>query len=145
VVGLSEGGRAGVGEAAREVERIGAQTVGRSIVLRLRRLPEPAGRLARALAILEQAELRLAARLAGLDASESGEAVQLLVDAGILEPGRPLTFIHPIVLSSLYSELSSAERAQGHREAALLLAEQPGLEERVAQHLLASEPAGDAW
>src|SRR5262249_39963444 len=89
---LSEGGIAPIAEAARHVERIGAQTVGRSIVLRLHRLPDPAGQLARALAILEQSELRQAARLAGLDASEAGEAVQLLVDAGILEPGRPLTF-----------------------------------------------------
>jgi DNA-binding CsgD family transcriptional regulator len=145
IAALSEGGIAPIADAARHVERISAETVGRSIVLRLGRLPEPAGQLARALAILEQSELREAARFAGLEASEAGEAVQLLVDAGILEPGRPLTFNHPIVLSSLYSELSSAERARGHRDAALLLAEQPGLEERVAQHLLASEPVGDAW
>jgi len=142
---LSEGGIAPIAEAARHVERIGAQTVGRSIRLRLRRLAEPAGRLARALAILEQSELQVAARLAGLDATEADEAVELLVNAGILEPGRPLTFSHPIVLSGLYSELSSAERARGHREAALLLAEQPGSEERVAHHLLASEPAADPW
>jgi DNA-binding CsgD family transcriptional regulator len=145
VEALREGGVAPIAEAAPHVERIGAQTVGRSILLRLRRLPEPAGQLARALAILEQSELHPAARLAGLDAGQAAEAVEQLVDAGILEPGRPLTFIHPIVLSSLYSELSRAERAQRHREAALLLAEQPGLEERVAQHLLASEPVGDAW
>ena len=129
---LSEGGIAPIAEATPDVERIGAQTVGRSIGLRLRRLSEPAGRLARALAILEQSELHQAARLAGLDAGEAAEAVELLVNAGILEPGRPLTFIHPIVLSGLYSELSSAERAHGHREAAQLLAEQPGSEERVA-------------
>jgi DNA-binding CsgD family transcriptional regulator len=142
---LSEGGIAPIAEAARHVERIGARTVGRSIRLRLRRLPEPAGRLARALAILEQSELQPAARLADLDAAEAPEAFELLVDAGILEPGRPLTFIHPIVLRGLYSELSSAERARGHREAARLLTEQPGSEERVAHHLLASEPAAEAW
>ena len=142
---LSEGGIAPIAEASRHVERIGARTVGRSIRLRLRRLPEPAGRLARALAILEQSELHQAARLAGLDVTEAAEAFELLVNAGILEPGRPLTFIHPIVLSGLYSELSSAERAQGHGEAARLLAEQPGSEERVAHHLLASEPAAEAW
>jgi DNA-binding CsgD family transcriptional regulator/tetratricopeptide (TPR) repeat protein len=142
---LSEGGIAPIAEAARHVERIGARTVGRSIRLRLRRLPEPAGRLARALAILEQGELHQVAQLADLDPAETVDAFELLVDAGILEPGRPLTFIHPIVLSGLYSELSSAERARGHREAARLLAEQPGSEERVAQHLLASEPAAEAW
>jgi DNA-binding CsgD family transcriptional regulator len=142
---LSEGGIAPIAEAAPDVERIGAQTVGRSVGLRLRRLSEPAARLARALAILEESELHQAAQLAGVDPGEAAEGVELLVNAGILERGRPLTFIHPIVLSGLYSELSGAERAHGHREAALLLATQPGSEERVAQHLLASEPSASAW
>jgi DNA-binding CsgD family transcriptional regulator len=142
---LREEGVAPAAEGMEHVERIGARTVGRSIVLRLRRLPERAGRLARALAILEESELHEAARLAGLDASEAAAAVDPLVGAGILAAGRPLTFIHPTVLSGLYSELTSTERAQGHRDAARLLAEQRGTEERVAQHLLASEPAADAW
>jgi hypothetical protein len=84
-------------EAARDVERIGARTVGRSIRLRLRRLPENAGRLARALAVLEQSDLLQAARLAGLEEIEAAEAAELLATAGILEARRPLTFIHPIV------------------------------------------------
>jgi DNA-binding CsgD family transcriptional regulator len=142
---LSEEGIAPTAEAARHVERIGARTVGRSIRLRLRRLPEHAGRLARALAILEQSDLLQAGRLAGLEEAEAAEATELLTAAGILESGRPLTFIHPIVRSGIYSELTGAERAQGHRRAARLLAEQPGASERVAQHLLASEPAGDGW
>ena len=120
-------------------------TVGRSVRLRLRRLPEHAGRLARALAILEQGNLLQVARLAGLDELEAAAAADLLATAGILEPGRPLTFVHPIVRNGIYSELSSAERAQGHRRAAELLAEQPGASARVAQHLLVSEPAGDGW
>jgi DNA-binding CsgD family transcriptional regulator len=142
---LSEGGIAPTAEAARQVESVGARTVGRSIRLRLRRLPEHAGRLARALAVLEQSDLLQAARLAGLDEAEAAEAADLLTTAGILEPGRPLTFIHPIVRSGIYSELSSAERAQGHRRAASLFAEQPGAQEQVAKHLLVTEPAGDGW
>ena len=145
VEALSEGGIAPTAEAARHVERIGARTVGRSIRLRLRRLPEHAGRLARALAVLEQGDLLQAARLAGLEEVEAAEAAELLTTAGILESGRPLTFIHPIVRSGIYSDLTSAERAQGHRDAARLLAEQPGANERVAKHLLVSEPAGDGW
>jgi DNA-binding CsgD family transcriptional regulator len=145
VEALSEGGIAPTAEAARHVERIGARTVGRSIRLRLRRLPEHAGRLARALAVLEQSDLLQAARLAGLEETGAAQATELLTTAGILEPGRPLTFIHPIVRSGIYSELSSAERAQGHHHAARLLAEQPDANERVAKHLLLSEPAADAW
>ncbi|HEU4542249.1 MAG TPA: AAA family ATPase [Jiangellaceae bacterium] len=142
---LNEGGIAPTAEAAPHVERIGGRTVGLSIRLRLRRLPEHAGRLARALAVLEQGDLLQAARLAGLEEAEAADAADLLVAAGILESGRPLTFIHPIVRTGIYSGLTSAERAQGHRRASRLLAEQPGSNERVANHLLVSEPAGDAW
>ena len=95
--------------------------------------------------MLEQSDLLQAARLAGLEEVEATEAAELLTTAGILESGRPLTFIHPIVRSGIYSELSGAERAQGHRRAARLLAEQPEAKERVAKHLLVSEPAGDGW
>jgi DNA-binding CsgD family transcriptional regulator/tetratricopeptide (TPR) repeat protein len=123
----------------------GVQTVGRSVRLRLRRLPEHAGSLARALAVLEESDLLHAARLAGLEELEAADAADLLEAAGILEPGRPLTFVHPIVRNGIYSELSSAERAQLHRRAAELLAEQSGASARVAQHLLVSEPAGDRW
>jgi len=142
---LSEGGIAPTADAAPHVERIGARTVGRSIRLRLRRLPGHAGRLARALAVLEQGELLQAARVADLEEAEAAGAAELLTTAGILESGRPLTFIHPIVRSGVYAELSSSERAQGHRRAAQLLAEQTGASERVAEHLLVSEPAGDGW
>jgi DNA-binding CsgD family transcriptional regulator len=145
VEALREGGIVPAAEAARHVERIGARTVGRSIRLRLRRLPEHAGRLARALAVLEQGDLLQAARLASLDESEAAKAAEALVTAGILEPGRPLTFIHPIVRSGIYSELSSAERAQAHHRAARLIADAPGADEQVAKHLLVSEPAGDDW
>jgi len=123
----------------------GVQMVGRSVRPRLRRLPEHAGRLARALAVLEQSDLLQAARLAGLEEQEAADAADLLATAGILEPGRPLTFVHPLIRDGIYSELSSAERAQGHRRAAELLAEQAGASARVAQHLLVSEPAADDW
>ncbi|HSC50106.1 MAG TPA: AAA family ATPase [Gaiellaceae bacterium] len=145
VEALSDGGIAPTADSARQVERIGARTVGRSIRLRLRGLPEHAGRLARALAILEQGDLLQAARLAGLEEHEAADAAELLASAGILESSRPLTFIHPIVRTGIYSDLTGTERAQGHRRAADVLAQQPGESERIAQHLLISEPAADAW
>ncbi len=103
------------------------------------------GRSARALAVLEQSDLLQAARLAGVQEQEAAEAADLLATAGILESGRPLRFVHPIVRDGIYSGLSRAERAQGHRRAAELLAEQAGASAHVAQHLLASEPAADGW
>ncbi len=142
---LSEGRIAPTAEASRHVEKIGGRSVGRSIRLRLRRLPEHAGRLARALAVLEQGDLLQASRLAALDEAEAADAAELLATAGILEAGRPLTFMHPIVRSGIYTDLTSAERAQAHSRAARLLAEQLGVNERVAKHLLATEPAADGW
>ena len=145
VKALAEGHIAPTAEAARHVERIGGRSVGRSIQLRLRRLPEHAGRLAQALAVLEQSGLHEASQLAALDDAEAAAAAELLVAAGIFEAGRPLAFIHPIVRTGIYSDLTSSERARDHGRAARILAEQPGTEERVAKHLLASEPAADPW
>ena len=131
--------------AAEHVEEIGARTVGRSILLRLDRLPESAARLARAVAILETGELWQAARLAELDIEEAAEAADRLAAAEILSLGRPLSFAHPIVRAGIYEALSTGQRAQGHRAAADMLAEDHGADERVAEHLLASDAAGDRW
>jgi hypothetical protein len=60
---LSEGGIAPTAEAARHVEKMGARTVGRSIRLSLRRLPEQAGRVARAAATLDTRHSELALQL----------------------------------------------------------------------------------
>ncbi len=145
VEALDERGISATADAAPQVERIGARTIGRSIRLRLGRLPQRAARLARALAILEQSDLLVAARLADLDEAEAAAAAELLVTAGIFEAGRPLRFIHPIVRTGIYTELTTAECARGHRVAAGLLADRPGAGEWVAEHLLATDPAADAW
>jgi len=129
---LAEEGIAPDAASAPRVDRIGARTIGRSLRLRLARLPEPAGRLARAVAVLERGELIQAARLAGLGEAEAAEAADVLAAASILEYGRPLAFVHPIVRTGIYSELSSGERSQGHRGAAQLFAAQPGANELVA-------------
>jgi DNA-binding CsgD family transcriptional regulator len=132
-------------EAAADVEAAGARGARRWILLRMGRLPEPATRLARALAVLERAELSSAAALAGLEPIDAAEAADALVAAGILEPGRPLTFVHPLVRAGIYEELAGAERSLAHRRAAELLGGNPIAEERVAEHLLATQPAGDPW
>ena len=65
--------------------------------------------------------------------------------ASILSPGRPLEFVHPLVRSAIYAELAPAARAQDHRRAAALLADDGAEPERIAAHLLAVDPAGDRW
>src|SRR5262249_23281520 len=128
-----------------EVDRSGAHAIGRSIALRLGRLPDPAGRLARALAILERSDLHQAACLAGLSTEEAEAAANILVATGIVEEGEPLVFVHPIVRAGIYESLSTEARARDHPAAAGLLADGPGENERVAEHLLSARPEGDLW
>jgi DNA-binding CsgD family transcriptional regulator len=130
---------------AAHVEALGARTVGRAMLVRLSRLPAVAVGLAQAVAVLETAELAQATSLAGLDADAAAEAADLLVAAGILGPRRPLAFAHPIVRAGILEEVPPAERMRAHRRAAELLAVREDSGERVAEHLLATEPTGDAW
>jgi DNA-binding CsgD family transcriptional regulator len=145
VEALSVEGMSPDARTAARVEAVGARTARRWIQLRLGRLPAPAARLARAVAVLERAELPRAAALAELDPAQAAEAVDTLVAAGILEPERPLAFVHPLVRAGVYEELGAAERSLAHRRAAELMEGEPAGEEHAAEHLLATEPAGDRW
>jgi DNA-binding CsgD family transcriptional regulator len=124
--------------------QLSSQGVGRAVRARLRRLPKECSSLARAVAVLgDPAEPTLAAQLAGLDDETASGAAEALVDAVIFEPGR-LAFVHPLVRSSVYSELSAQERARAHQRAALLLTSAEETPDRIAAHLLATHPGGDA-
>jgi DNA-binding CsgD family transcriptional regulator len=145
VLALAEDGVAPTQASTARIETLGARWAAHWILLRLGRLPGAAAQLARALAILERGDLVTASALAGLGADEAVGAADALVAAGILAPGRPLAFVHPIVRTGIYTDIGTAERARAHREAARLLADAHAADELVVEHLLASEPAADAW
>ena len=67
-----------------------------------------------------------------------------LVDLAVLVPGEPLRFVHPIVRTAIYEDLSAAERADLHARAARLLHEHRADPGAIAVHLLATPPSGDA-
>jgi DNA-binding CsgD family transcriptional regulator len=132
--------------ASARVGELGPTTVRRAIMLRLGRLPEPAGALAQATAVLGgRARLRNAAALAGVEDGTATAAVDALTATEILKPRLPLEFVHPIVQAAVYEDMTPAARAAAHGRAARLLAADRADPEQVAAHLLASEPAGDAW
>ena len=143
VEALREEGVAPVTSSAAKVQNIATATLGRWAMLRLARLGSDPASLARAVAILERAELDQAARLAGLAPLDGARAVQLLVRAGVLDEA-PLCFAHPLVRAAVYREMTVTERAEAHGRAAWLLAEAHASPARVAEHLLATAPAGDA-
>jgi DNA-binding CsgD family transcriptional regulator len=142
--------RRGIGpsrENAGLTGQLSSQGVDRAVRARLRRLPEECTALARAVAVLgDQVEPTLAAQLAGLDNEEASRAADALAEAVIFEHGRLLAFVHPLVRSSINSELSAQERAGYHGRAARLLMSAEGTSDRdrIAAHLLSTHPGGDA-
>jgi predicted ATPase len=132
-------------EHVRLAGELSSRGVVRSVRARLRGLGPECAALARAVALLgDPAEPTLAARLAGLDARTAAKASQRLADASIVEAGPALAFVHPLVRSSVATELSAEERAAGHARAAQLLSDAGAAPDRVSLHLLETPGRGRA-
>jgi DNA-binding NarL/FixJ family response regulator len=127
--------------AAGDVERLGPQPVAQAVLRRVGQLGDGAGQLTRALAVLGgPAPLRHAAGLSGLDLPDAARLADRLRAADVLAPGSTLEFAHPIVRTAVYESIPPGERALAHAAAARLLAAEGAGAERVALHLLHSEP-----
>ena len=113
---------------------------------RLSNLPPEAHDLLAAVSVLgPDADLRSAAAVAGVETERAGDLADLLADASILNSGRPLNFISPLVGSSVYHEISAAKRSGKHLAAARLTAACGGARAEVASHLLETEPQNQPW
>jgi DNA-binding CsgD family transcriptional regulator len=131
------------GQAPR-VRELAPERVTRTVALRLARLSPEARALARAVVVLgDDADLALAAELAGLDRASAAEAADELRAAAILDSGAALRFVHPLVRTALDAELPRGERAAAHARAVELLRAHGAGAQRLATHLVAIDPAGD--
>ncbi|WP_219463351.1 ATP-binding protein, partial [Nonomuraea rhizosphaerae] len=119
-------------------------TVLRSVLARLARLPADARGLAASAAVLgDGTPLRRAALHAGLELPSAERAADALAVARLLRPGDPLVFVHPLVAAAVHADLPAFARGRAHRRAAdLLTADGEGVE-KIAGHLLATRPEGD--
>ena len=143
---LRDEGLEPIAEHAARVHEIGPEPVTRIVSLRLSRLPSEATVLARAVAILgDWAELHHAAELAGLERDLAAHAATTLARADLVELELPLRFVHPVVRTAVYEDMSAAERIAGHRRAAQVLADAGADPEHVAVHLEHSIPSGDPF
>jgi AAA ATPase-like protein len=132
--------------SAARVLATGTDSVARTVLVRISRLPRGSLELARATSVLgDGAPLRHAAELAGLDVPSAGTAVDALATDGLLRPGEPLRFMHPIVRTSIHAGLPRARRAQLHTHAARLLARDGLPAERIGAQLIPGRAQGDAW
>jgi len=121
-----------------------AEPIAQAVLRRIGPEGPGAGRLTRALAVLGgPAPLRQAAALAGLDLPAAARLADRLRAADVLAPGSVLEFAHPIVRTAVYESIPPGERALAHAEAARLLERDGTDAERLALHLLRSEPGGD--
>jgi len=140
---IAEQGIKPTAAASSRIAALAPRAVSQSVVLRLSRLSAAARTLAGAAAVLGEADVRLAAGLAGVDTGAAATAADELAAAGILEGGRPLRFVHPIVRAAVEADLPPGQRAGLHAAAARHLSKEGASAHRIAAHLLASDPAGD--
>ncbi|HTX31315.1 MAG TPA: AAA family ATPase [Solirubrobacteraceae bacterium] len=136
------------GGAPASPDRLGDRapaTIARHVRGRLDQLGREAVALSQALAVLgERVPLRLAAALGGVEMEDAGRLVDELVVAGIVAPGHPLRFEHPLIQAAVRDTIPEGRRATLHARAARLLAAEARDPEEVAAHLLEAQPAGSA-
>ncbi len=142
---LRADGIAPTAAAAHRVGELVPDSVLDAVVISLGRLPEPASRLASAVAVLDEAALPVAAELAGLAIGAAEDAADALTEAHLLNAGEPLSIVHPLIAAAVLADLPERARARAHRQAARLLAAHGAEVGRVAVHLLKTRPAGDPW
>ena len=110
----------------------------------LTQLPVAAADLLQACAILgDVADPTVARRLVKIDALAAERAADAAEQMELLAPGRPLSFVAPLVRYAIYHDIPTGRRSQLHAQAASLLAEVGASESVIAEHLLKTEPAGD--
>jgi DNA-binding CsgD family transcriptional regulator/tetratricopeptide (TPR) repeat protein len=141
---LAAEGTSGTREEAAHVREVAPASISRAVLVRLARLPDAARALAHAVAVLgDDAAPGDAAALAGLDRTAAADAADALAGAGVLEAQRPLCFVHPLVRTAIYGDLPPGQRVLAHERAAALLRAAGAEPERVAVHLLATDPDAD--
>jgi len=142
--GLEASGVSGVDDAdAEAVTRLGPYAVAGAVGATLARVGDGPVRLAQAVAVLEEAPLATAARLAGVDSDQASAFGEQLVRAGILRDVRPLEFEHALVRDAVRNGMTAGERARLHADAAGILADAGAAPEAIAVHLLHAEPRGE--
>lgn len=129
-------------ESISRIEELSPETISRSILLRLSSLPDGSEALARAVSIFAEANPRHAAALAELDVGATATATAALSAAGILAPGQPLRFTHPLIRAAVYAEIPESQRSLAHRRASEVLSDDGASAEQVAAQLLHADTGG---
>jgi len=129
-------------DGARAVRELGPEAIGRATLNRIETHEQWA--VARAVAVFgDGCEVRHATGLSGLDSRQVEAAADALAAAEVTSPGFPLGFLHPTIGEAVVAGTPAGARSTLHAAAARLLEDEGAPPERVAVHLLATEPASD--
>jgi DNA-binding CsgD family transcriptional regulator len=133
------------GVTAEAISDAAPATVLAAIMARLGRAGQQATALASAVAVLDASpSLKVAAELAELELPTAELVADELVRAHILAADEPVRLAHPLIASTLRSDIGPFARARMHGRAAELLAANGAGDDRVAAHLLLAPAEGDA-
>ena len=131
---------------AGELGSLGPEPVARSVLRRLHGFGDEAVSMARAIAVLGGApQIRHLSALANVGEDRARELCDRLREAELVAPGHPIDFVHPLIRTAIYLELSEEGRSEAHRRAAELISPTGGEPGEVAPHLMACAPNGDPW
>jgi DNA-binding CsgD family transcriptional regulator len=114
--------RARPGDAVAQAERLGPEPVAQSVLRQVGQLGDGAVALTQAVV------------------SATAQVADRLRAADVFAPGSLLEFAHPIVQAAIYEAIPPSERGLAHERAARLLERDGADAERLALHLLRSEP-----
>ncbi|GAA1903160.1 AAA family ATPase [Streptomyces sodiiphilus] len=139
------------GEAPDEsaIERLALLTparLARHVLRQMGDLPVRTMALATAVAVLgADAQPQHCAAVARLEEAEAAERAGRLRDAGILRPGVPYAFRHPLAGQVIYADMPAHARSTAHRRAArsLHIAEAGAV--AVAEHVCRTETSLEPW
>lgn len=142
---LDLGAHATVDAAVASVRALLPPTVMRSILLRLGRESVATRAVGVALAVIgDHASLELVREVVGLDRAAVAEALSRLADVELGARADVIGLAHPVIRTAIYADLPEARRRQLHGDVARALSRQQAPTEEIAQHLLLTEPQGDA-
>jgi DNA-binding CsgD family transcriptional regulator len=118
--------------------------LGRSVARTAGAFGPGAAALVQAVSVLgDDARLRTAAEVAGLDITEAAGLSDHLTGAGLFAPTTPLAFAAPVLRNVVYDMIPARRRALLHRAAARATAAGGAREEAIVEHVMRGEPAGD--
>ena len=144
VMTLRDEGRLGLASEVPGVDRVVPRSVAAAALVRIARLGDDALRLAQAIAVLgDGAALDTAAWLvtpaageARVDEQAAATTADRLARIGVLAPGLPLRFAHPLLGAAVHGDMPPATRQLAHARAAEALAQAGAPATAVAAHIL---------